>query len=109
MAKGSCHSLAHPIDVDIFDRVSPGSWKEFLQPFLDAAGRKCHIVILVGLEREDRAPQTAGTLTAHLEEIAPLLRIGKIVAKDEPGVDGAEVELSRDLDEFFRIGESFEV
>jgi hypothetical protein len=48
-------------------------------------------------------------LAAHLEEVAPLLRIRKIVAIDETGIDGAEVELGRDLDELFRIGESFEV
>src|SRR5262249_27291049 len=107
--KGSRHALAHPIDVDIFDRVSPGFWKEFLQPFLDAVGGERHVIVLIGPEREDRAPQTAGMLAAHLEEVAPLLRIGKIVAIDEAWIDGAEVEAGRDLDELLRIGESFEV
>src|SRR5439155_2828342 len=74
-----------------------------------AIGGERPVIVLIGPEREDRAPQTAGMLAAHLEEVTPLLRIGKIVAIDEAWVDGAKVEAGRDLDELLRIGKSFEV
>ena len=73
-----------------------------------SGGQRRGLVLVVG-DRKDRAPQPARAFAAHLEQVAPLARVGEIIAEAEIGIDRLELEGRRDLDELLRIGEALEL
>ena len=102
-------ALVHAVEVDVLDVVATGFWEEFLQPRFEPLRRERRVLVLVVGDRENRAPQPVRVFAAHLEQVAPLARVGEIIAEAQIGIDRLEFEGGRDLDELFRIGESLEL
>src|SRR5262249_37635927 len=75
------HALVHVVEIAVHDRVGASSGKEALQPALRGVLLQRLPVALLRARGKEQAPETLPVIAAgDLEQRAPLLRIGEIIA-----------------------------
>ncbi len=98
----------HIVDIAVNDGIIVALGEKLLQPVLYCLVTENLLVRFTRHRRHHRTPQSAAVFAGHLEQIAPLIRIGKIAT-----VAGAplllEIDRSGQDQEPFREGVSFEV
>ena len=80
-----------------------------VQPALDAVHAQRLLVGFVARHRHDAAPDAGRAGALDLEQIEPLVRIGKVVARAVAVAGADEIEAGGDLDEALFPGEAFEL
>src|SRR6185436_12337186 len=93
----------------VWDFVVPGLAVDALQTALDAVHAQGLLVALLRRHRHDTAPIAGRAVADDLEQVEPLVGIGKIVAGAETPGRWPEIEICGDLDETLGPGEALEL
>src|SRR5262249_39655399 len=106
-AKYGGDALVHLVEIAVRDRIAPARGKERLQPALHRVLVERLRIALVETGRKYHAPEAPAVVARDLEQGAPFVRIGAIVARAAPEVR-AEIERRREHQEALRMGIAFE-
>src|SRR5262249_61501471 len=94
----------------VMGNLSPAAPRvDALQAALDAVHAQSLFVGFFRRNGHDAAPDPRRAVALDLEQVEPLLGIGKIVARAKAAAGSAEVEARADLDEALGPGEALEL
>src|SRR5208282_1532325 len=108
LAEGLGDALVDAVDRAVGDLPARVTGKELGQAPPHAGFAERILIGLADAARKDRAPDAGLAVALDLEEVAPLLRVGEVVADAIAAAGRQEVEGGADLDEFLRVGETLE-
>src|SRR5271165_6293304 len=81
LSERSCHALVHGVEIAMHEEVAALLGKKSLQPALDGVLAQRLLVALFAAGGKEHAPEAVSIIAGDLEQGAPFLGIGEIIAR----------------------------